>query len=564
MLKKLLLLLVVAFSSSAFASGFFGSSGGGGASIGGLVVGGSDNSVLFINPAGVMDEDNSNFSYDKSTSRLNLGGRELFTLSADPTSGAGVSAPVGSLGMRSNSGVGELWLKTGSSATSWNFVYSSLTLPGALHLEGAWDASGNSPSLTTAPLDCGETNTVGDFYIVSTAGTTDLDGIASWSVGDNAVCGGDGTWFKIDNAQLVTSVNGQTGAIVLDTDSIDEGATNLYYTDARARGAVSASSPLSYNSTTGDFSLTLGSANQLLGVDAGATASEYKTLSGTTNQVSVTHGVGTITLGTPQDIATSSTPTFAGLTIGTLDGPLRASSGTVSAGNIDAATELSNAVPIANGGTGQTSKTSAFDALSPLAAKGDLIVFDGTNNVAVSAGTDGYGLIADSTSASGVRWGSITVTLPTTTKGDLLVHNGTTDDRLPVGTDGQALVADSAETLGVKWATPEGGGAYVVYGSRASPTSVTSALGINSTSDQRALMFIQGFGGAVDIAKNPQISAGTDVGQEIQLICRSNTNTVLFEDGNGLDLNGSPYECGDGDGIKFVWDGTNWWEESRR
>lgn len=44
-----------------------------------------------------------------------------------------------------------------------------------------------------------------------------------------------------DNAQTITiasqgnvqSVNGETGEVVLDTDDIDEGTTNLYYTDAR-------------------------------------------------------------------------------------------------------------------------------------------------------------------------------------------------------------------------------------------------------------------------------------------------------------------------------------------
>jgi len=60
---------------------------------------------------------------------------------------------------------------------------------------------------------------------------------------------------------------------------------------------------------------SLGSANQLLGVNAAAGAQEYKTLSGTSNQITVTHGVGTITLSTPQDIATGSSPTFAGMTI---------------------------------------------------------------------------------------------------------------------------------------------------------------------------------------------------------------------------------------------------------
>ena len=41
-----------------------------------------------------------------------------------------------------------------------------------------------------------------------------------------------------------------------DTDDITEGSSNLYYTDARARGAVSAGGDLSYNSGTGVFSIT--------------------------------------------------------------------------------------------------------------------------------------------------------------------------------------------------------------------------------------------------------------------------------------------------------------------
>lgn len=62
-----------------------------------------------------------------------------------------------------------------------------------------------------------------------------------------------------------------------------------------------------------------GTANQLMGANSGATATEYKTLSGTANRVTVTNGVGTITLSSPQDIATSSTPTFSGLTLSAAD-----------------------------------------------------------------------------------------------------------------------------------------------------------------------------------------------------------------------------------------------------
>ena len=55
---------------------------------------------------------------------------------------------------------------------------------------------------------------------------------------------------KVDNTDAVTSVNGQVGTVVLTTTDIAEG-TNLYYTDARARGALSAGTGISYNSTTG-------------------------------------------------------------------------------------------------------------------------------------------------------------------------------------------------------------------------------------------------------------------------------------------------------------------------
>ena len=39
------------------------------------------------------------------------------------------------------------------------------------------------------------------------------------------------------------------------SDSINEGSTNLYFTADRARSTVSASSPLSYSSSTGVFSI---------------------------------------------------------------------------------------------------------------------------------------------------------------------------------------------------------------------------------------------------------------------------------------------------------------------
>jgi hypothetical protein len=68
------------------------------------------------------------------------------------------------------------------------------------------------------------------------------------------------------------------------------------------------------------------------------------------------------------------------------------------------ASNVTGVVAIANGGTGQTTAVAAFDALSPATTKGDLIVYDGTDNVRQAVGANSYVLTADSTTATGVKW----------------------------------------------------------------------------------------------------------------------------------------------------------------
>jgi hypothetical protein len=79
---------------------------------------------------------------------------------------------------------------------------------GALSYQGTWDASTNTPTLTSS------VGTKGYYYVVSVAGSTNLNGITDWLVGDWAVYNGS-AWQKIDNTDSVTSVNGYTGAVVL-------------------------------------------------------------------------------------------------------------------------------------------------------------------------------------------------------------------------------------------------------------------------------------------------------------------------------------------------------------
>jgi hypothetical protein len=114
---------------------------------------------------------------------------------------------------------------------------------GALSYQGTWDASTNTPTLTSS------VGTKGYYYVVSVAGSTTLNGITDWLVGDWAVYNGT-AWQKVDNTDSVTSVNGLTGAVVLTTTNIAEG-TNEYFTTARARSSVSAGTGISYDSVTG-------------------------------------------------------------------------------------------------------------------------------------------------------------------------------------------------------------------------------------------------------------------------------------------------------------------------
>jgi len=88
-------------------------------------------------------------------------------------------------------------------------------LIGGSIFQSTWNASTNTPTLTSS------VGTKGYYYIVSTAGSTNLDGITDWQIGDWAIF--DGTvWRKVDNTDAVVSVNGFTGIVNLALDNISD------------------------------------------------------------------------------------------------------------------------------------------------------------------------------------------------------------------------------------------------------------------------------------------------------------------------------------------------------
>ncbi len=144
-------------------------------------------------------------------------------------------------------------------------VSSVINAIGALNYQGTWNASANSPALASG------VGTKGDYYVVSVAGSTNLDGITDWQIGDWAVFNGT-VWQKIDNTDGVVSVNGQTGVVVLTSfsnvtlnNATINGVTNALVTKTANYTATTVDCTILGNAATGNITITLPTAASVAG-----------------------------------------------------------------------------------------------------------------------------------------------------------------------------------------------------------------------------------------------------------------------------------------------------------
>jgi Collagen triple helix repeat (20 copies) len=96
------------------------------------------------------------------------------------------------------------FLTTNGTSTSWSSV------AGGLSYQGTWNASTNTPTLASS------TGTNGYYYIVATAGSTNLNGITSWNIGDWLMFNGS-VWQKIDQSETLQTITSTDGSVTVTT-----------------------------------------------------------------------------------------------------------------------------------------------------------------------------------------------------------------------------------------------------------------------------------------------------------------------------------------------------------
>lgn len=117
-----------------------------------------------------------------------------------------------------------------TSYTDHRTLLNAETPYGALQYQGTWDADTNTPTLADGA------GTKGYYYAVSVAGTTSLDGIASWSVGDWAIFNGT-VWQKLEGGITSGEIVAALGYTPQDAAEITA-AARTFLDDATVEDAV--------------------------------------------------------------------------------------------------------------------------------------------------------------------------------------------------------------------------------------------------------------------------------------------------------------------------------------
>ena len=114
---------------------------------------------------------------------------------------------------------------------------STIGFTGSLTYKGTWDANANSPTLVSS------VGTLNNYYVVSVAGNTTLNGVSNWNIGDWAIFNGT-VWEKIDGSSLGTMAYQNSNNVTITGGTINVQTTNITATVSSTATYGTASLPL--------------------------------------------------------------------------------------------------------------------------------------------------------------------------------------------------------------------------------------------------------------------------------------------------------------------------------
>jgi hypothetical protein len=304
-------------------------------------------------------------------------------------------------------------------------ILKSTTTTGALTIAVAADFPTLNQNTTGTAANVTGTVAIANGGTGQTTANTAINALLPSQTGNNgkvlSTNGTDTSWIASGGSGTVTSVAQTfTGGIVSVAGSPITTAGTLALTVAGTSGGI----PYFSSATGWASSAALASNALVVGGGAGVSPSTITTGTGVTTALGVNTGTAGAFVVNGGALGTPSSGTLTNCTFPTLN---QNTTGT--------AANVTGTVAIANGGTGQTTATAAFNALSPITTTGDLIIGNGSNSAT----------------------------------------------RLAIGTNAQVLTSNGTTAT---WATPSGGGSAAtptalgtVFGDTDSASPFTTALG---------------------------------------------------------------------------------------